>query len=120
MPLQFTYLDRTLTSVEHERGKYICPFFSKSVKNKFVKQSCPVHHKRARAGGCAASMPLSTRTSTISALHTERMNSQAINLGIEHPHFRNGSAIANLNTLTYALINLRLLLRVRLHLKADS
>lgn len=48
------------------------------------------------------------------------MNSQAINLGIEHPHFRNGSAIANLNTLTYALINLRLLLRVRLHLKADS
>ena len=48
---------------------------------------------------------------------TERINSQAVNLGIEHPHFRNGSAIANLNTLIYALINLRLLQRVRHRLK---
>lgn len=44
---------------------------------------------------------------------TERINSQAVSLGIERPHFRNGDAIANINTLTYALINLRLLQRVR-------
>jgi hypothetical protein len=135
MPLQFTYLDRTLTIVEHERGKYVCPFFSKGVKNKFIKASCPVHHKRARKGGCTASMPLSIgarlrylldrQSQAYKEIYnqrsaTERINSQAVNLGIERPHFRNGSAIANLNTLTYALINLRLLQRVRLRLKADS
>lgn len=135
MPLQFTYLDRTLTIVEHERGKYVCPFFSKGVKSKFIKASCPVHHKHARKGGCTASMPLSIgarlrylldrQSQAYKEIYnqrsaTERINSQAVGLGIERPHFRNGSAIANLNTLTYALINLRLLQRVRLRLKADS
>jgi hypothetical protein len=43
----------------------------------------------------------------------ERINSQAKSLGIERPHFRNGQAIANLNTLIYILINLRLLQRIR-------
>ena len=43
----------------------------------------------------------------------ERINSQAVALGIERPHLRNGHAIANLNTLTYLLINLRLLQRIR-------
>lgn len=51
---------------------------------------------------------------------TERINSQAVSLGIERPHLRNSNAIANLNTLTYALINLRLLHRVRQRLKADE
>ena len=37
----------------------------------------------------------------------ERINSQAYALGIERPHLRNGSAITNLNTLIYTLINLR-------------
>jgi len=56
----------------------------------------------------------------------ERINSQAVALGtpapalrsgacagVERPHLRNGSAIANLNTLTYILINLRFLQRLR-------
>jgi hypothetical protein len=43
----------------------------------------------------------------------ERINSQAFHLGIEHPHLRNGAAIANLNTLIYTLINLRLFHRLR-------
>ena len=43
----------------------------------------------------------------------ERINSQAVNLGIEHPHLRNGPAIANQNTLIYLLINLRFLQRLR-------
>ena len=45
----------------------------------------------------------------------ERINSQAVDLGIERPHLRNGAAIANLNTLTYVLINLRMLQRIRAH-----
>jgi hypothetical protein len=44
---------------------------------------------------------------------TERINSQATELGIERPKLRNGAAIANLNTLIYVLINLRALQRVR-------
>jgi hypothetical protein len=43
---------------------------------------------------------------------TERVNSQAVALGIERPHIRNGCAIANINTLIYVLINLRALQRV--------
>ena len=43
----------------------------------------------------------------------ERINSQAVALGIERPHLRNGAAIANQNTLIYLLINLRFLQRLR-------
>ena len=43
----------------------------------------------------------------------ERINSQAVELGIERPKLRNGQAIANLNTLIYVLINLRALQRIR-------
>jgi hypothetical protein len=43
----------------------------------------------------------------------ERIFSQAKALGIERPKLRNGQAIANLNTLIYTLINLRLLQRIR-------
>jgi hypothetical protein len=128
MPLLFTYTDRTLTLVEHERGKYVCPFFSKTTPNKFIKQSCPIHHKRACKGGCTASLPTSIGARLRYSLDrqsenyknaykqrsaTERINSQAVGLGIERPHFRNGNAIANINTLIYTLINLRLLQRVR-------
>ena len=42
----------------------------------------------------------------------ERINSQAVALGIEEPHLRNGDAIANLNTLIYILVNLRFLQRI--------
>ena len=44
---------------------------------------------------------------------TERINSQAVGLGIERPHLRNQHAIANRNTLIYLLINLRFLQRLR-------
>lgn len=135
MPLLFTYTDRTVTLVEHERGKYVCPFFSKDVKYKFIKTACPIHHKRARKGGCTAMMPLSVgarlrysldrQSQVYKAIYnqrsaTERINSQAVALGIECPHFRNGHAIANINTLTYTLINLRLLQRVRHRIKSDE
>ena len=135
MPLLFAYTDRTVTLIEHERGKYVCPFFSKNIQYKWIKQSCPIHHPRAGHGGCSVSMPLSIGARLRYSLDrqsqaykdvykqrsaTERINSQAVSLGIERPHFRNGNAIANLNTLTYALINLRLLQRLRHRLQLSQ
>jgi hypothetical protein len=43
----------------------------------------------------------------------ERINSQSRACGIERPHVRNRRSVENLNTLTYLLINLRALIRVR-------
>jgi hypothetical protein len=44
---------------------------------------------------------------------TERINALAGELGIERPKLRNLRAIANQNTLTYVLLNLRALHRLR-------
>ncbi len=44
---------------------------------------------------------------------TERINSQSEALGIKRPNVRNGRSVANLNTLTYILINLKALQRAR-------
>jgi Transposase DDE domain len=44
---------------------------------------------------------------------TERINSQATALGVERPRVRNIHSVRNLNTLTYILINVRALKRVR-------
>jgi len=120
MPLLFTFTDRTTCLIAHERGKYVCPLRSSA-------QSCPVNHERWNKGGCTAMMPTSSgarlrytldrqsqRYKDIYKQRTavERINSQAVNLGIERPHNRNGQAIANINTLIYTLINLRLLERI--------
>jgi len=135
MPILFTYTDRTVTIIEHERGKYVCPFFSKQTKPKLIRQACPIHHKTAGEGGCTATMPTSVGARLRYSLDrqsqaykeiynqrsaTERINSQAVGLGIERPMLRNGAAIANLNTLIYTLINLRFLQRIRLRLRSDD
>jgi hypothetical protein len=127
MPLKFTYTDRTTCLVEHERGKYVCPFHEQPARTK----SCPLHHPNAKKQGCTAMMPLSIgarlrysldrHSETYKELYrqrtaVERINSQAVALGIERPHLRNGPAIANQNTLIYLLINLRFLHRLRLQL----
>lgn len=44
---------------------------------------------------------------------TERINSQATALGIERPKVRNAQSVHRLNTLTYLVINVRALQRVR-------
>ena len=124
MTLRFTFTDRTSCLVEHERGKYVCPLqFPKR-----TQRTCPVHHTNWRQGGCTAMMPTSIgarlrytldrdsddyKTLYRQRTATERINSQAVALGIERPHLRNGNAIANQNTLTYLLINLRFLQRLR-------
>ena len=124
MPLQFTYTDRTTCIIEHERGRYVCPLFYPQPTG----QACPANHKNAAKKGCTAMMPtsigarlrytLDRESQTYKAVYrqrtaTERINSQAVDLGIERPHLRNAKAIANLNTLTYTLINLHLLQRLR-------
>ena len=124
MPLKFAFTDRTKALVEHERGKYVCPLlFPQRTAN-----TCPVHHKLWKSGGCTAQMPTSIGARLRYTLDrdsepykliynqrtaVERINSQATALGIERPHLRNGLAIANQNTLIYLLINLRFLHRLR-------
>jgi hypothetical protein len=124
MPLRQRFTDRTTCLIEHERGQYACPlrFPGRTAR------SCPVHHANWNKGGCTAMMPTSIGArlrytldreselyKTIYRQRTavERINSQALALGIEHPHLRNGAAITNQNTLIYVLINLRFLQRLR-------
>lgn len=126
MPLKFTYTDRTVAIIEHQRGKYVCPLVYPHRNG----QSCPVNHKNwtRNSRGCTVTMPTSIgarlryqldrdsqRYKDLYKQRTavERINSQAVALGIERPHLRNGHAIANLNTLIYILINLRFLQRIR-------
>jgi len=127
MPLKFTFTDRTTCLVEHQRGKYVCPFREQPAR----KKGCPLHHPNAKKQGCTAMMPTSIGARLRYTLDrdselykqvyrqrtaVERINSQAVALGIERPHLRNGPAIANQNTLIYLLINLRFLQRLRLQL----
>ena len=117
MPLQFTYTDRTTALIEQQKGKYICPGQTSS-------QTCPANHERWSKGSCTTTISTSIGARLRYTLDrdgqiykdiykqrsaTERINSQAVDWGLEHPHLRNGQAIANLNTLIYTLINLHLL-----------
>ncbi len=126
MPLKFTYTDRTTCILEHERGRYVCPLTFPTR----ARQACPVRHPNWKHQGCTVQMPTSIGARLRYTLDrdselykqvyrqrtaVERINSQAVALGIERPHFRNGAAIANQNTLIYLLINLRFLQRLRRH-----
>lgn len=132
MPLRFTYIDRTVTLIEHERGKYGCPLQAQDAP---LNVSCPVDHERWPKGGCTTTMSTSVGARLRYTLDreseayqdayrqrtaAERINSQAVALGIERPHLRNGQAIANRNTLIYTLINLRFLQRIRDRLAASN
>jgi hypothetical protein len=124
MPVKTLFTDRTKTIVVHQRARYACPLCY-PVKS---EQSCPVQHKRWAKGGCTAELPISIGARLRYQIDrqgedyvrvykqrtaTERINSQAKNLGIERPRLRNGQAIANLNSAIYILINLRALHRIR-------
>ena len=124
MLLKFTYTDRTTCIIEHERGKYVCPLQFPNL----ARRVCPVRHPNWKRDGCTSTMPTSIGARLRYTLDrdselykqvfrqrtaVERINSQAVALGIERPHLRNGAAIANQNTLIYLLINLRFLRRLR-------
>jgi hypothetical protein len=126
MPLKFAFTDRTTTLVVHERGKYVCPLVFPTRQPTAV---CPVAHANWPTG-CTAMMPTCAGTriryqldregAAYKAIYKqrtadERINSQAVALGIERPHLRRQSAITNQNTLIYVLINLRTLQRIRQH-----
>jgi len=122
MPLKLTYICRT-TRFHHERGRYACPL----VFPEPTGQSCPIQHKNWPKGcvttlatsiGARIRHQLDRHSDIFKQIYkqrtaTERINSQAVELGIERPKLRNGQAIANQNTLIYVLINLRALHRVR-------
>jgi len=123
MPLKYTYFARTAL-VPHECGRYVCPLRYPQATG----QTCPIRHKNWRKGGCVTSMATSVgarlryqldrQSEAYQNLYkqrtvTERINSQVVDLGVERPKLRNGQSIANSNTLTYVLINLHALQRIR-------
>jgi hypothetical protein len=123
MPLKYTFVNRS-GLVEHECGRYVCPLFFPDATG----QHCPVNDPQATKGGCTTTIATSIGARLRYQLDrdsedykkvynqrtaTERINSQAVELGIERPKLRNGPAIANRNTLIYVLINLRALQRIR-------
>lgn len=122
MPLQATYTNRT-SLVQHQRGRYVCPLLHPEPNG----ESCPIGHKKWSDRGCKVVMPtakgariryqLNRTSDRFQALYnqrtaTERIFSQAVALGIERPKLRSRNAIANRNTLTYLLINLRAICRL--------
>jgi hypothetical protein len=124
MPLKSTHWDRTTAFIEYERGQYVCPLFFPAPTG----EACPINDEHWADGGCSTTLSttpgarirhqLDRDGEPYKALYkqrtaVERINSQAVELGIERPKLRNGQAIANLNTLIYTLINLRLLQRIR-------
>ncbi len=121
--------ERPLTNPAHPQ---VMPWASFSaaclVKLEETGQPWPIQHKNWAKKGCTTTLPDSPGVRVRHELDrgseaykdifrqrtaTERINSQALNLGIERPKLRNARAIANMNTLIYVLINLRAYHRIR-------
>lgn len=122
MPRKATFIDRTHL-LHHRHGRYACPLCFPTQ----TQTSCPINHPKRAKGGCLTAMPTSIGTRLRAQLDrkgeqfqqvyrqrtaSERIFSQAFELGIERPKLRNGRSIANLNTLIYVTINLRTRLRL--------
>jgi hypothetical protein len=123
MALQFTYQHRS-GLIPHMREKFRCPLLFPSATG----EVCPIADAHWAKGGCTTTIAAGAGSrlrhtldrdgddyKALYALRTmvERINSQAEALDIIHPKLRSGRAIANRNTLTYVLINLRALGRIR-------
>jgi len=124
MDRQYVYLDRTSGLFPHEREKFRCPLLYPEPTGAM----CPKQDEHFAKGGCTttiASNPGSRIRHTLDrespeykqlyALRTmvERVNSQAEAVGMLRPKLRRCRAMVNQNTLTYVLINLRALQRLR-------
>jgi hypothetical protein len=125
MTPRFTFQMRK-TLIPHERTRYAGPLRYPEATG----EVCPIHHANWPKQGCTTTLAsshgarvryqLDRTTTTYHAVYrqrtaTERINSQAVALGIERPKLRNGTSIAHQNTLIYVLINLHAL--ERLHLR---
>jgi hypothetical protein len=90
-------------------------------------EPCPIGDAHFAKGGCTTTIAVGAGSRIRHKLEregeaykkvyasrtmVERINSQAEALNILHPKLRRGRAIANNNTLTYVLINLRALARI--------
>jgi hypothetical protein len=140
MPFKSTFFKRSNCLIPHQCNRYGCPlrFEQKCAtaqgQDEDETVSCPINHANWRKkDGCITTLPtsignrlrheLDRESDAYKQLYrqrsaTERINSQAVNLGVERPKLRNQRSIANQTTLIYVLINLRALHRVRT-LKAD-
>lgn len=123
MALRYTFESRKAL-IPHEANRYVCPLRYPEP----TAEICPIGHKNWSKNGCATTMAASKGARLRYQIDreseeykqvykqrtaVERINSQAVDLGIERPRLRNGLSIANQNTLTYVLINLHALQRVR-------
>ncbi len=122
--LQRTYMKTANASYPHRIECYNCPL----LKPEQTATSCPVNHEKWAKGGCETRIPESIGTRIRYQLDreskeykdaynertaTERVNSQAKELGIERPKLRNKHSVTNQNTLIYVLINMRALARIK-------
>lgn len=141
MPLKSTFFKRSNCLIPHQCARFVCPlrFEQKQAasqgQNENETATCPIGHANwQKKDGCITTLPtsignrlrheLDRESDAYKQLYTqrsatERINSQAVNLGVERPKLRNQRSIANQTTLIYVLINLRALHRVRAF-KADS
>jgi hypothetical protein len=123
MPLKSTFTNNR-GLLPQKVGNYVCPLLYPEA----TASACPIAHEKWAKGGCVLKMgtspgarlryQLDRESPQYKSIYnqrtaTERLNALAGELGIEHPKLRNGRAIANQNTLTYVLLNLRALQRVR-------
>ena len=123
MTLKYTFQCKT-TLIPHERGRYVCPLLHPTKTG----EACPIQHKNWEKGGCISTIATSPGARLRYQLDregdaykqvykqrtaTERINSQAVEFGIERPKLRNRNSITNQNSLTYILINLHALQRIR-------
>ncbi len=124
MSLRYVFWCKT-TLIPHERGRFVCPLLYPNLTG----QTCPIQHANWAKGGCVTTIATSPgsrlryqvdrHSEEYKSVYkqrtaSERINSQAVDLGIERPKLRNRTSIANHNTLTYVLINLHALQRIRL------
>lgn len=125
MPLKSTFWQKSNCLVPHEDGRFVCPLLQLKDQD---GGACPIQHANWFKGGCITTLPTSIGNRIRHQLDrsspeykqlykqrtaTERINSQALALGIERPRLRNAQSITNINTLIYVLINLRALKRLR-------
>jgi len=137
MALKSDFMRRAHCLIPHRCARYACPLLYPEPTD----EVCPVEHPNWSKNGCITTLPLSPGAQARHQLDrdsdayknlyrqrtaTERINSLAVELGIERPKLRNqqatparapqrsaGARVTNQNTLIYVLLNLRALQRVR-------
>jgi hypothetical protein len=111
----------------HHRRRDQCPYTQTQRKKGTV--SCPCHHPQFLSKkGCTKTINLDDPGQLRFALNrdsshfkcifkertsSERLFAHADQAAIEHPNITDGHAVAQLNTLTYTLINLKAILKVQ-------